>query len=53
MWSLFVRLLHRDNVMAAAGCDKRLPPSLDGLSAEGQPTPAVHKKKRSTIDVRL
>jgi hypothetical protein len=47
----FLRLLHRDNVMEAAGPDKRLPPSLDGLSTEGQPIPAVHKKKRSTIDV--
>jgi hypothetical protein len=44
---------HRDNVMEAASPDKRLPPSLGGFPAEGQPNPAVHKKKWSTIDVRL
>jgi hypothetical protein len=52
----FVRLpakLHRDNVMEARPADKRLPPSLGRLPAEGQPSPAVHKKKWSTIDVRL
>jgi hypothetical protein len=38
---------------SASDTDKSSPPSLGRLLAEGQPSPAVHKKKWSTIDVRL
>jgi hypothetical protein len=56
-WPLPVRsgpARHRDIVMeAAASATKVCHQALLGLCAEGQPSPAVHKKKWSIIDVRL